>query len=94
MARYKPGDRVRVREDLCCSRKYHMDPPVDCGWVIIEPMIASCGKIYTIEGISENGGCYTLEEVNCFWTDEMFEEGWQRDLDLDIDEADMEEYLI
>lgn len=72
MFKYKPGDTVRVREDLsenCCYPMAHES------WGIhpVSSMIRHSGKQVTISGITSDG-LYTISE-DCgewFWTDAMF----------------------
>ena len=62
--KFKVGDRVRVRKDLKYSNFYG-------GARVNGEMANNKGKILTIIGI--DGGTYSIEGSNWFWTDEMFE---------------------
>lgn len=73
---YKPGDNVKVRDDLDRNKAYRMlSGP--CENSEISPnskMEALRGKVVTIRGYT--GGCryYIKEDCgNGFWADEMFE---------------------
>lgn len=73
MFKYKPGDTVRVREDLSENFCY---PMADGSWEGTHPvpsMTRCSGKQVTISGITSDG-LYTISE-DCgewFWTDAMF----------------------
>ena len=74
MARYKAGDRVRVRNDLKTSdairrNKYYMDDGKTCD-IVIEEMLEYCGQVMTISRVSCDGK-YVLLGAPCRWTDEM-----------------------
>lgn len=68
MARYKPGDRVIVREDLIEKKRYYME---DHHWddTVAPEMIRFAGKVVTIKKSWEK---YSIEECLWNWTDEMF----------------------
>jgi len=69
MAKYAPGDRVLVRDDLVLRKVYYMDG-CDIGDAVVEPMIRWKGQIVTIR--SATCGKYVLEEAGYWWTDDMF----------------------
>lgn len=68
-AKYKPGDRVRVRADLTNGGGYFM--PDGRGQIVVKDMMIFAGEIVTIEEASESG--YRIRESVYTWTDEMFE---------------------
>ena len=63
--KFKVGDKVRVRKDLKVGKHYG-------GKIFCYPMLQMCGELLVIETIYVNG-CYTAEECDFFWTDEMLE---------------------
>ena len=72
--RYKPGDRVRVKQNLEIenySMRSGPHPAVEAGF--IPDMKKFCGKIVTIGGYRRDR--YQLKEdiMNWLWTDDMFE---------------------
>ena len=73
--RYKPGDKVRVKECLYFDEGYLMrsgpSPNIAAGFV--PDMGKFCGKIVMISGYRKDR--YQLEEdtMNWLWTDDMFE---------------------
>lgn len=70
MAKYAPGDRVLVRDDLVEGKFYDTDDRYDKD-VFTNDMRPWKGRIVTIRSI--DGGKYHLKEDNRFWwTDEMF----------------------
>ncbi len=73
---YKPGDKVMIRPDLKEYECYYMlsGPKKGKGMFCTVPsMVAQAGKVFTIEGIRENGRGYKLIGYGFGWTDEMFE---------------------
>lgn len=73
---YKPGDKVTIRSDLKEYECYLMlsGPKKGKGMFCTVPsMVAQAGKVFTIEGIRENGRGYQLKEYGFGWTDSMFE---------------------
>lgn len=72
-AKYKTGDRVRVRADLISNRRYSMANGASD--VAVPEMLALGGKIVTIKEVSKYG--YRIKEDGHMqpyrWTDEMFE---------------------
>lgn len=69
MAKYKVGDRVRVRSDLCDGKSYNMS--TDSGRQnAVGSMIGLAGEIVTIESVDDY---YTVEELGFLWTDGMFD---------------------
>lgn len=69
MAKYKVGDKVRVRSDLKLGRRYLMEDE-ETGDSFVEPMDNLLGKVVTIKEIATK---YRIEEMTYNWTDEMFE---------------------
>lgn len=76
--RYKPGDRVRVKQNLEFE-EYSMrsGPSPDIRAGFIPDMKKFCGKIVTIGGYRKDR--YQLKEdiMNWLWTDDMFENSKQ-----------------
>ena len=76
--RYKPGDKVRVKQNLEFE-EYSMrsgpSPDIRAGFV--SDMKKFCGKIVTIGGYRKDR--YQLKEdiMNRLWTDDMFENSKQ-----------------
>ena len=72
MAKYQPGDRVVVRDDIVADDgvSYYMqdDPSQHNSFVF--GMDAFRGKVVTINGMLN--GQYKIEEMGFRWTDEMF----------------------
>lgn len=78
MAKYKVGDKVRVRSDLVLSETYG-------GAFVTEEMMSFLGKEVTISYVDNSDGTYHIEEISYhwWWTDEMFEglsEEWKFNL--------------
>ncbi len=72
MARYKVGDRVKVREDLEEDIRYRMyDGSAEN--VAIDEMRALGGQYVTIDSLGPSGQ-YRIVGHPCYWTDEMFVE--------------------
>ena len=70
MAKYKIGDKVKVR----CDLKLHVDYCMCDGTLDIEinrEMKDKGGATVTIKGYDSNGR-YLIEEDEWHWTDEMF----------------------
>lgn len=70
MARYKVGDRVRVRDDLEPDIRYYMSDRSSSN-VAIDEMRALGGQYVTIDSLAPNGQ-YHIVGQTCYWTDEMF----------------------
>lgn len=68
-AKYKPGDRVRVKTDLINGGMYSM--PNGSSQVVVRDMMIFAGEIVTIKEVLAVG--YWIEEADYVWTDEMFE---------------------
>lgn len=74
MAKYKVGDKVRVRSDLerydstGKIKQYCMEDGKHN--TVVDDMLNLAGKIVTIESYD---GQYCIEESSWHWTDEMFE---------------------
>lgn len=69
MAKYKVGDKVRVRSDLKLGRLYLMEDE-ETRDSFVKPMDNLLGKVVTIKEITTK---YRIEEMALNWTDEMFE---------------------
>lgn len=65
MAKFKVGDKVRVRRDLVAGEEYG-------DYTFAIPMEKYKGRILTIDAV--NYDSYWLKEVSYSWTDEMLEE--------------------
>lgn len=70
MARYKAGDRVKVRDDLEPDTRYYMYDRSTSNYAIKEMRMLG-GSYVTICSIGPSGQ-YTIVEHPCYWTDEMF----------------------
>ena len=65
MAKYKLGDRVRVKKDLKCFWKYGNN-------IFVPEMQPFCGKVVTITSCERNG--YKVKELDRYkFTDEMID---------------------
>jgi len=62
MAKFKVGDKVRVRRDLVAGEEYG-------DYTFAIPMEKYKGRILTIDAVNHNS--YLLKEVSYYWTDEM-----------------------
>lgn len=62
--KYKAGQKVRVRKDLCQGSKYNC-------WMVVSDMLKYRGKTVTIEDIDFDH--YHIKEAPWAWTDDMFE---------------------
>lgn len=69
MAKYKVGEKVRVRSDLSTNKEYYMEES-DSRDVAVSGMLDLKGKIVTIKRVYSK---YNIEEMGYAWTDEMFE---------------------
>ena len=70
MAKFKVGDKVKVREDLVLGTKYYMED-VDEYEAVVSEMLSLKGQIVTIKDVYPNG--YLILEDEWYWSDEMFE---------------------
>ena len=72
MAKYKVGDKVRVRSDLRVHEYYRMEDSaiLDAFAESMEPLR---GQLVTIKGMGSNGK-YNIAEMGKNWTDGMFED--------------------
>ena len=74
--KYKPGDRVRVKQNLEQLKMYSMrsGPRPDIAAGFVSDMKKFCGKIVTIGGYRNDR--YQLKEdtMNRLWSDDMFED--------------------
>lgn len=71
MAKYKVGDKVRVRSDLKLGKHYLMEDE-ETGDSFVKPMDNLLGKVVTIKEITDRQK-YRIEEMGFNWTDKMFE---------------------
>ena len=69
--KYKVGDKVCVRSDLKRGKTYYMEGSKREHNSAIREMIELAGEIVTIK---DAWGQYYIEEHECSWTDEMFED--------------------
>lgn len=76
MAKYKVGDKVRVRSDLSRYdstgklKHYYMENDKRESNTVVDDMPDLAGKIVTITGVWRQ---YVIKESHWDWTDEMFE---------------------
>lgn len=70
MAKFKVGDKVKVREDLALGTKYYMED-VDEFEMVVSEMLPLKGQIVTIDKVCPDG--YSILESEWYWSDEMFE---------------------
>lgn len=77
MAKYKIGDKVKIREDLESGKHYG---GVYCNTEMVEDW---AGKIATITGIKITSGTQVYEiaddEYKYFWSAEMFDDSYNED---------------
>ena len=76
MAKFKVGDKVRVREDLVGDSYYERnDGNGYCGRKLYcnHGMTQHAGKIFTIRKVDEYAGEYELEGICWYWSDDMLE---------------------
>lgn len=75
--KFKAGDKVRVKTELKCGKRYYME---DCiSHDSFEPEMANYkGKVVTISRI--DGSCYNIVEDGEYWrwVDEMFEPAYDK----------------
>jgi hypothetical protein len=74
--KYKIGDKVRVKGELCQCKQYYMDDSFIAD-VVTEDMKYLCGKVVTISdytGILGRKYEVVEDEHGRMWTDEMFED--------------------
>lgn len=63
----KIGDRLKLRDDLIEGQQY--------GNLTLWPnMYSMRGAVFTVKDISYYSGNITVEENDCYWSLEMFEE--------------------
>ena len=70
MAKFKIGDKVKVRKDLALGDKYYMED-VDEYETVVSEMLSLKGQIVTIKDVYPDG--YLILEDEWYWSDEMFE---------------------
>ena len=63
--KYKVGDVVRVRKDLCWGSEYN-------NWMVVNSMLEYRGMTVTIARVDFDH-YHIKEDGHCAWTDEMFE---------------------
>lgn len=85
MPRYSEGDTVVVRPDIEYGNTYYMDDMFTHD-IATESMCELAGTQVTIESVkhlTEGSYKYTIEEDDCWWTDDMFIS------EFDFEESDM-----
>lgn len=83
MAFFHKGDVVTVRQGLIPFKTYYMhrdpsDPRDPEGWIAVDGMKAYEGETLTISS-AHSYGYHCKEDIQWWWTDEMFEEYIHRD---------------
>ena len=73
--KYKVGDKGKIRKDLKVGGIYG-----GCRFASLMQNVA--GKIARIKGVSKRAGCYRIDLNQFLWTDEMFED----DIDMEVQE--------
>lgn len=63
--KYKVGDKVRVRKDLCWGSEYN-------NWMVVNSMLEYRGMTVTIARVDFDH-YHIKEDEHCAWTDEMLE---------------------
>ena len=89
MAKYKIGDKVKIREDLKGGRRYN---DVYCN----DTMAELAGKIVTIDDIDNIEGDYHIEEDsdNYWWSEGMFDDAYVILAEEDEDNFEFAEKII
>lgn len=85
MTKYSEGDIVVVRPDIKYGSTYYMDDMFTHD-IATESMCEFAGTQVTIESVkhlTDGGYKYTIEEGDCWWTDDMFIR------EPDLEESDM-----
>lgn len=73
--KYKVGDKVRVKSIEWYNSNKTKSGSVKCGSdTFIGEMSTMCGKEVTISKVYPSCDKYRIEEYDCNWTDEMFED--------------------
>lgn len=74
--KYNIGDKVRVKSLEWYNENKNENGIIDCNEsVFFAPNMSKfCGSIVTIKNIDVDVDAYEVEEINCFWTDNMFED--------------------
>lgn len=80
MTKYRPGDRVVVREDLMNGKRYFMYDDETVSDSAVPLMCKLAGQPVTIKEICSNGK-YHIEDYGYFWTDEMFS-GMEEEMEI------------
>lgn len=70
MAKFKVGDKVKIREDLVLGARYYMEG-VDAFETVVSEMLPLKGQIVTIDRVYSDG--YSILESEWSWSDGMFE---------------------
>jgi hypothetical protein len=71
MAKYKVGDKVRVKANIKNDQRFRMDGDKSSGCRVNTEMEKKAGKVVTISYASESH--YRVNGNNWYWTDGMFE---------------------
>ena len=72
-AKFKAGDKVRVRKDLVVGNTYKMNFEKERLCVFTSEMAKFRGKKVTISKYFSSASRYSIKECDYCWTDEMFE---------------------
>lgn len=72
MAKYKPGDKVRIRSDLKAMTYYSIEGRPEAREIAMPSMTDLAGREVTIKEVILNGK-YRICEAGYYWTDEMFD---------------------
>lgn len=75
MAKFKVGDKVRVRKDLVAGERYARNSGHNCveGLLCGSSMPNLGGEVLTISAIDTHRGVYQVSEYFYMWCDEMLE---------------------
>lgn len=88
MAKYKIGDKVKVRDDLKGGERYN---DVYCN----DEMAKLAGEIVTIEDVDAEGDYHIVEDVdNFWWSAEMFDDSYVILAEEDEDNFEFVEKII
>ena len=90
MAKYKVGDKVRVRSDLVVNKDYKMENGITDTFVY--GMESKKGKIVIITSMAHDK--YTIAGDSHYWTDEMFEPVESADTTTEREDKNMATFRI